>query len=136
MTREEFFDLIEKYNLDGVTAIVAGGKERYHSVYQGLKGIGEADYVFIHDGARPLVDDNIINQNISLCNNDTVVSTVVVPFGNTYFTAFIFVIGFKMFEFPRQFIMISSPPVTSPIFSSGVAKPQSYAVYSLSHSTV
>ena len=55
-------EIIEKYNLSGVTAIVAGGKERYHSVYQGLKAIGEADYVFIHDGARPMINENIIRR--------------------------------------------------------------------------
>ena len=40
--------------------IVAGGKERYHSVYHGIQAIDEADYVFIHDGARPFVDGETI----------------------------------------------------------------------------
>lgn len=55
-------EIIEKHNLSGVTAIVAGGKERYHSVYQGLKAISEADYVFIHDGARPMINEDIIRR--------------------------------------------------------------------------
>lgn len=55
-------EIVEKYDLAGVTAIVAGGKERYHSVYQGLKAVGEADYVFIHDGARPMINEDIIRR--------------------------------------------------------------------------
>lgn len=53
-------EIVEKNKLTGVTAIVAGGKERYHSVYEGLKAIKDADYVFIHDGARPMLDEKII----------------------------------------------------------------------------
>ena len=38
-----------------------GGKERYDSVYNGLKKIDpECEGVLIHDGARPLVSKNII----------------------------------------------------------------------------
>ncbi len=55
-------EIIEKYELTGVTAVVAGGKERYHSVYEGLKAVGVADYVFIHDGARPMLDADIIHR--------------------------------------------------------------------------
>ena len=55
-------EIIKKYDLTGVTAIVAGGKERYHSVYQGLRAIGQADYVFIHDGARPMINEAIIRR--------------------------------------------------------------------------
>ena len=40
--------------------IVQGGKERYNSVYEGLKAANGTDYVLIHDGARPLVDNEII----------------------------------------------------------------------------
>lgn len=49
-----------------MTRVVAGGKERYHSVYQGLKAIGQADYVLIHDGARPFVTEDIICRSIDM----------------------------------------------------------------------
>lgn len=55
-------EIVQKYNLTGVTAIVAGGKERYHSVNQGLKAVGDADYVFIHDGARPMLNVEMIHR--------------------------------------------------------------------------
>lgn len=48
-----------------VVAVVAGGKERYHSVYEGLKALPECDYVLVHDGARPLVTEAIIARAIA-----------------------------------------------------------------------
>ena len=53
-------EIVEKYGFSKVQKIVPGGKERYHSVYEGIKAIEEADYVFIHDGARPFVDEDMI----------------------------------------------------------------------------
>ncbi len=57
-------EIVEKYGLDKVEAVVAGGKERYHSVFCGLSYLAgkdpAPDYVMIHDGARPLLDDGMI----------------------------------------------------------------------------
>lgn len=55
-------NIVEKYNLTHVKAVVPGGKERYHSVYEGLKAVKEADYVFIHDGARPMINREMIER--------------------------------------------------------------------------
>lgn len=55
-------EVVEKYGFRKVTKIVAGGKERYHSVYAGLQAIENSDYVFIHDGARPFVTEDILNR--------------------------------------------------------------------------
>jgi len=55
-------NIVEKYGIKNVKAIVPGGKERYHSVFEGLKAIGKADYVFIHDGARPMINQTILNR--------------------------------------------------------------------------
>lgn len=55
-------EIIEKYGFQKVKKITAGGKERYHSVYEGLQCIEEADYVLIHDGARPFVDEAILER--------------------------------------------------------------------------
>lgn len=55
-------EIIEKYGLVKVRTIVAGGKERYHSVYEGIKAMEAADYVLIHDGARPFVDGAMIER--------------------------------------------------------------------------
>lgn len=57
-------EIVQKYNIKKVTAIVEGGKERYDSVYNGLEAANDPDYVLIHDGARPLLDDEIIADSI------------------------------------------------------------------------
>ena len=56
--------IIDKYHIGKVKAIVPGGVERYHSVYAGLCAAEGADYVLIHDGARPFVDSEIIDRTI------------------------------------------------------------------------
>lgn len=53
-------EIVERFGLDKVTRIVAGGAERYHSVWNGLLACPEEGYVFIHDGARPFVDEEMI----------------------------------------------------------------------------
>ncbi len=53
-------NIVEKFGFTKVRRIVAGGKERYHSVYEGLKAAAGSDYVLIHDGARPCVTDAVI----------------------------------------------------------------------------
>lgn len=53
-------EIVEHFGFRKTTAIVEGGKERYHSVYEGLKAAGFCDIVLIHDGARPLVDSRMI----------------------------------------------------------------------------
>ena len=56
-------EIVEKYGIQKISAIVEGGKERYHSVAYGLRAINwNCDYVFIHDGARPFVDNEILNR--------------------------------------------------------------------------
>lgn len=57
-------EIVEKYGFNKVKDIVSGGNERYDSVYNGLIAAQklEADYIMIHDGARPFVDqDTIVN---------------------------------------------------------------------------
>ncbi len=55
-------ELVEKYGFHKVKQIVSGGEERYHSVFYGLQCIEEADYVYIHDGARPFVSQEILER--------------------------------------------------------------------------
>lgn len=55
-------EIVEKYGFTKVTKVVAGGRERYHSVYCGLQAIGEGEHVFIHDGARPFVTHAILER--------------------------------------------------------------------------
>lgn len=55
-------EIVEKYHISKVRKIVAGGKERYDSVWNGLQEVDFGGYVFIHDGARPFVTNEIIER--------------------------------------------------------------------------
>ena len=57
-------EIVEKWNISGVSRIVEGGRERYDSVCEGLRAVEEAAYVLIHDGARPLVTAGVIRDSV------------------------------------------------------------------------
>ncbi len=57
-------DIIERYHIRKVRAVVEGGAERYHSVWKGLLAAKGADYVLIHDGARPFVTADLIERSM------------------------------------------------------------------------
>ena len=57
-------EIVERYNFTKVTKVIAGGKERYDSVYQGLLACEDCDYVFIHDGARPFVTEAMLERGV------------------------------------------------------------------------
>ncbi|MCR5154715.1 MAG: 2-C-methyl-D-erythritol 4-phosphate cytidylyltransferase [Lachnospiraceae bacterium] len=56
--------IVDKYSFKKVRKVVAGGKERVDSVYNGLKAADGSSYVLIHDGARPLIKTETINMAI------------------------------------------------------------------------
>ena len=59
-------DIVDKYGFDKVKTVVEGGLYRYHSVRLGLEAAdSDCDYAFIHDGARPFVDRDIIMRALS-----------------------------------------------------------------------
>lgn len=55
-------EIVQKYGFQKVSKIAVGGKERYHSVACGLKEVENADYIYIHDGARPFVSEDILKR--------------------------------------------------------------------------
>lgn len=52
--------IVDKYGFKKVKKVVAGGYERQDSVHNALESIAEAGYVLIHDAARPLVSEELI----------------------------------------------------------------------------
>lgn len=54
-------EIVSKYQFSKVKHIIQGGAERYISVWNGLREVGEG-YVFIHDGARPFIDEEILTR--------------------------------------------------------------------------
>ncbi|MHC1748956.1 MAG: 2-C-methyl-D-erythritol 4-phosphate cytidylyltransferase [Cellulosilyticaceae bacterium] len=57
--------ICNQYGYQKVKHIVAGGKERQDSVYNGLEYVNqETDYVMVHDGARPFVTEEMMIRGI------------------------------------------------------------------------
>lgn len=54
--------IVERYGLSKVCAVVSGGSERYLSVQAGLHALEGVDYVLIHDGARPCIDQELLQR--------------------------------------------------------------------------
>ena len=58
-------NIVDKYGLHKVVAIVPGGKERYESVWKALCILKEREqtgYVMIHDGARPFITEEVLKR--------------------------------------------------------------------------
>lgn len=55
-------EIVTKFNFHKIKCIVQGGRERYHSVWNGLQEVLGEGYVFIHDGARPFVSEEILRR--------------------------------------------------------------------------
>ena len=61
--------IVDRYHFNKVKKIVPGGWERYASVYFGFEAIEDADYVLIHDGARPMISAELIQKCIYYVKN-------------------------------------------------------------------
>lgn len=58
-------NIIEKFSLTKVKKLVSGGATRQESVMNGVTACSEfADFVAVHDGARPLVDAQTIERTV------------------------------------------------------------------------
>lgn len=76
---EEFKNACKEFNFKKVTNIVEGGKERQNSVYNGLKSLNsnDEDIVYIHDGARPIVPEEVITNCFKEVQNSGAVTTAI-----------------------------------------------------------
>lgn len=69
VTGKDYVTYVEKkivvqFGFHKVSKVIAGGSERYESVYCGLNTMYELDYVLVHDGARPFVEPQLIDHVI------------------------------------------------------------------------
>lgn len=55
---------VRQFGLNKISCVVCGGAERFDSVYEGLKACQDADYVFIHDGVRPFVTEDMMMRGL------------------------------------------------------------------------
>ena len=83
VSHKEYFEqsksIIEQYNITKVRDIIEGGQTRQESVFNALKQMNakDDDIILIHDCARPLVDEQIIKDNIEQCKLHEAVETAV-----------------------------------------------------------
>ncbi len=67
---KEFKTLVEKFNIKKVYAEADAGKERQHSMYNGLQKVPECSVVLFHNGANPLVTEREITECIKEAYNN------------------------------------------------------------------
>jgi 2-C-methyl-D-erythritol 4-phosphate cytidylyltransferase len=76
-------EIVDKFGISKVTGIIAGGKERQHSIEQGLGGIdSDSEIVVIHDGVRPFVASKLIDTIVNRALEEGAV-TLGVPVKDT-----------------------------------------------------
>jgi 2-C-methyl-D-erythritol 4-phosphate cytidylyltransferase len=58
-------EIVTRYGLNKVRALVPGGKERCHSVYQGLQALSSnCSLVVVHDGVRPFLTWSLLSRAV------------------------------------------------------------------------
>jgi 2-C-methyl-D-erythritol 4-phosphate cytidylyltransferase len=75
--------LVDKYNLKKVVSVVEGGTTGQLSIYNGLEEVNkfidnpnDKNIVLIHDGVRPLINEEVIKANIdSVIKNGSAITT-------------------------------------------------------------
>ena len=77
-------EMLYKFNITKVKKIVPGGETGQMSIYNGLMAAkdvsgNEKSIVLIHDGVRPLIDEQVISDNIaSVLKNGSAITSAVV----------------------------------------------------------
>lgn len=67
VTSEDYLDyckkeIVKKWGIGKVRDVIAGGAERWNSVWNALLCCEQSDYVMIQDGARPFVTEDILKR--------------------------------------------------------------------------
>lgn len=79
--KEDLKIWIRKYGLTKVKWIINGGETRQESVFNGINSLldscSEEDILVIHDSARPLISQRIIDENIEFAKIHGAVDTVI-----------------------------------------------------------
>ncbi len=75
-------ELVGKLRWSKVTRTCLGGKRRQDSVAQGLRRLTDCEWVFIHDGARPFIDREMIRRGLEAAQ-ETGAAIAAVPVKET-----------------------------------------------------
>ena len=106
-------ELLLRYPFEKKVAIVSGGKDRQGSIQNGIKNImsrggsGE-DIILIHDGVRPLIDGEIICENIRVAQKEGCAMTVR-PVAESVIVADNDIAGFEDFKKRDNTYSLTSP---------------------------
>ena len=74
--------LVNQYGWSKVTHVCPGGKRRQDSVAAGLSHLQDCDWVVIHDGARPMLTEDLIHQGLEEAKK-TGIAIAAVPVTDT-----------------------------------------------------
>ena len=74
--------LVRKREFGRVESVVAGGARRQDSVLNALRNMGGCDIVLIHDGARPFVDEPMIERAV-VAARDSAAAAAAIPVKDT-----------------------------------------------------
>lgn len=84
-------ELVKQHQWTKVIAVCAGGARRQDSVGEGLKRLGDIEWVMIHDGARPCLTQDIIERGLEAAQESgaaipaiPVADTIKVVSGDSY----------------------------------------------------
>jgi len=101
--------VVEKYHFRKVLKVVRGGKMRQQSVWNGLRAIrSDCAIVVVHDGVRPLIRTELIEQSIEEAQRNGA-ALVAVPAKDTVKRA---VKGKRIQTLPREEIWLAQTPQT------------------------
>ncbi|MCD6453297.1 MAG: 2-C-methyl-D-erythritol 4-phosphate cytidylyltransferase [Dehalococcoidales bacterium] len=79
---EQCQQLVASYGWSKVTDVCVGGKQRQDSVAAGLNCLRDSEWVVIHDGARPLVTEELIYRGLAEAR-ETGAAVAAVPVTDT-----------------------------------------------------
>ena len=74
--------LVRNLGLEKVESVVEGGARRQDSVLNALRELKGSDIVLVHDGARPFVDDSMIERAVATAS-ESAAATAAVPVKDT-----------------------------------------------------
>jgi 2-C-methyl-D-erythritol 4-phosphate cytidylyltransferase len=99
-------ELADKQCWSKVAEICLGGERRQDSVTQGLRRLKDCEWVFIHDGARPFVDQEMIHRGLEAAQ-ETGAAIAAVPVKETVKVA---QAGVVQETLPRQNLWVVQTP--------------------------
>lgn len=68
-SKEKLISLLSQYGIDDRIIVVSGGETRQESVTNAINAMDECEYIAIHDGARPFVTQQLLNNCVDTALN-------------------------------------------------------------------